>query len=118
MEIDKIVSPYFRIFDNPIEDDSISGFEYLEFRRVDSSDMNKGEHTIRINDENVYFLPHKAYLEVRGKLVKAADGSNYDAADAITLTNNGWSLFESIQYQMNENIVEDINLISRRLVLL
>ena len=56
----------------------------------------------------MYTYSHKAYLEVRGKLVKA-DDSNYNATDAITLTNNGWSLFRSIQYQMNERIVEEIS---------
>ena len=47
MDTEKIVSPYLRIFDNPIEDDSISRFEYIEYLPRDSSNMNKdGDHII------------------------------------------------------------------------
>ena len=110
MSTNSIVSPYLRLFDDNVEDRSISKFEYIEYLPRDSSNMDKdGDHIIQTDDENVYLLPHKAYLEVRGKLVKAADGSNYADTDAITLTNNGWSLFRTIQYQINERIVEEIN---------
>ena len=59
--------------------------------------MNKdGQHIIETIDSDQYLLPHKAVLEVRGRLVKQADGSDYNDDDAITLVNGGWSLFKSI----------------------
>ena len=57
----------------------------------------------------MYLLPHKALLEVRGRLVKAADGSNYDPNDVITLSNNGWSLFKTVEYQLDNNMVERVD---------
>ena len=109
MNTRKIVSPYLEIFERPIEDDSIESFEYIEYLPVNSNNMDKsGDHTIYVKDDNIYLLPHKAYVEVRGKLVKA-DGSNYAATDAVSLTNNGWSLFQSLKYHINEKLVEEIS---------
>ena len=71
--------------------------------------MNKeGDHTIKTRDLDEYLLPHKAVLEVRGRLVKE-DGTNYANTDAITITNNGWSLFRSLQYEIDNKIVEDVD---------
>ena len=109
MNTQQIVSPYLGIFERPLEDDSIESFEYFEYLPRDSSNMNKsGDHIIDVNDENIYQLPHKAYLEVRGKLVKT-DGSDYAATDNIALTNNGWSLFQSLKYHINNKLVEEIS---------
>lgn len=58
-----------------------------------------GQHAIETKDCDEYLLPHEGVLEViRGTLVKA-DGSTYDPTDFVTLTNNGWNLFQSLQYQ-------------------
>ena len=82
----KIVSPYFQVFEDPIKDDSITEFEYLEYLRNDSSNMNKlREHKIKTRDLDEYLLPYKAMLEVRGKLVKEADDTNYAAIPVMLL---------------------------------
>ena len=79
-------------------------FEYIEYIPNDSSNINKlGEHL----DE--YLLPLKAMVEVRGKLVKAANNSNYAVTDVVTVVNNGWSHFLSIQYKIDGYLVEDVN---------
>ena len=105
METSKIASHYFQVFEDPTEDVSITKFEYIKYLPNDSSNMNKlGEHTIETRDLDEYLLPHKAMLKARGKLVKEddTDGTTINAAtDAITLVNNGWSLFQSIQYQID-----------------
>ena len=107
----KVVSQHLQVFDEPIVDDSTTEFEYIEYLPRDSNNMNKdGQYIIETIDSDQYLLPHKAVLEVRGRLVKQADGSDYNDDDAITLVNGGWSLFKSIQFQVNNQIVEDINL--------
>ena len=110
METSKVISPYFQVFEDPIDDDSITEFEYIEYLPNNSSNMNKlGEHKIETRDLDKYLLPHKVMLEGRGKLVKAADNSNYATTDVVTFVNNGWSLFRSIQYQIDGHLVEDVN---------
>ena len=109
METNKVVSPYLRVFEPPDEDDSITEFEYIEYLPNDSSNMDKeGYHNIETRDLDEYLLPHKAVLEVRGRLVKE-NGTNYANTDANTITNNGWSLFRSLQYQIDNKIVEDVD---------
>ena len=109
MATNKVVSPYLQVFEPPDEDDSITEFEYVEYLPNDSSYMDKaGSHLIETRDLDEYLLPHKAVLEVRGRLVKE-DGTNYANTAAITLTNNGWSLFRSLQYQIDNKIVEVVD---------
>ena len=99
------------MFEDPIEDISITDFEYTKYFPNNSSNMNKdGERKIETRDMDEYLLPHKAMLEVRGRLVKETDDTKYAATDAITTVNNGWSLFRSIQYYIDVHLVEDVNL--------
>src|SRR5664279_1747098 len=103
------ISPFLQLFEEPMTDDSITDFEYVEYVTRDS-DVNKdGQRIIETQDLDQYLLPHKAVLEIRGRLQKN-DNTNYNAGDKITLVNNGWCLFQSAQYQVNNNTVEDINL--------
>jgi len=93
------VSQYLQLFEEPMTDDSITEFEYVEYVTRDS-DVNKdGQRIIETQDLDQYLLPHKGVLEVRGKLVKN-DNSNYNAGDKITLVNNGWCLFQSAKPQI------------------
>ncbi len=105
----EITSPYLDIFDEPIVDNSIEEFEYDEIKE-NINDIDKdGLRTLETRAVDVYYLPHKAFLEVRGKLVKA-DGTNYAANDSVTLVNNGWSSFQSATYKIEGQTVEDISL--------
>jgi hypothetical protein len=102
-------NPYFDIFGKVDRDDSTTEFEYVEYLPRDSNNMDKdGQHTIETKDLDEYLLPHKAVLEVRGRLVKN-DGSDYDPDDKVTLTNNGWSLFKTVEYQLDNHSVERID---------
>ena len=57
---------------------------------------------------DAYLLPHKAVLEVPGRLTKA-DGPGDYVAQEIKLTNGGWSLFRWGKYEMINNTVEEMN---------
>jgi len=57
----------------------------------------------------VFLLLHKAFLEIREKLQTNAN-ANYNINDAILLVNNGWSLFQTAQYQLNNQTIENNNL--------
>ena len=47
-----------------------------------------GQHIFETKDEDLFLLPHKAFLEIRGKLQTNAD-ANYNNYDVISLVNNG-----------------------------
>ena len=108
--MNEVTSPYLQIKESNLIDNSITEFEYVEYLPRDSNNMNKdGQHIIETKDEDVFLLPHKAYLEIRGKLQTNAN-VNYNADDVISLVNNGWSLFQTAQYQLNNQTIENINL--------
>ena len=89
----ELTNPYLQIKETNLVDNSITEFEYVEYHPRDSNNMNKdGQHIIETKDEDVILLPHKAYLEIRGKLQTNAN-ANYNNNDVISLVNNGWSLF-------------------------
>ena len=92
-----VAAPHWQIFEPPMIDKSTAEFEWVEYQQRDANQMNKpdgGQYTIETRDLDAYLLPHKALLEVRGRLVVAATDADY-AAQEITLTNGGWSLFRS-----------------------
>ena len=106
----ELTNPYLQIKETNLVDNSITEFEYVEYLLRDSNNMNKdGQHIIETKDEDVFLLLHKAYLEIRGKLQTNAN-ANYNNNDVISLVNNGWSLFQTAQYQLNNQTIENINL--------
>jgi len=91
----EVKSPYLQISEKNLIDNSVTEFEYVEYLPKDSNNMNKdGQHIIKTKDEDVFLLTHKAFLEIRGKLLTNAN-ANYNNNDAISLVNNGWSLFQT-----------------------
>jgi len=106
----QVTSPYLQIKEANLIDNSITEFEYVEYLPRDSNNMNKfGLQIFETRDDDVFLLPHKAYLEIRGKLQTTAN-ANYHDDDVISLVNNGWSLFQTAQYQLNNQTIENINL--------
>ena len=57
----------------------------------------------------MFFTASKAFLKSEKKLQTNAN-ANFNNNDTISLVNNGWSLFQTAQYQLNNQTVENINL--------
>jgi len=83
-----------QISESDLIDNSITEFEYVKYLPRYSNNINKnGQHIIETKNEDVIFLPHKEFSEIRGKLQTNAD-VNYNNNDAISLENNGWICFK------------------------
>ena len=103
--MEKIKSPYLDLFEDFTVDDSIKRLEYIEYLPRDSANMDRdGRHVLETRDLDIFLLPHKAFLEVRGKLVKN-DNTNYAANNNVALVNNGWSLFHTAELHLNDQQV-------------
>ena len=99
----QVTNPYLQINESNLMDNSITELQYAKYLPRDSNNMNKDEqHIFETKDEDVF-------LEIRGKLQTNAD-ANYNNHDVILLVNNGWSLFQTAQYQLNNQTIENINL--------
>jgi len=106
----EVSSPYFEIDEKVLKDDSIKEMEDIEYLPRNVSDINKSSKIIiDTKDLDVFMLPHKACLEVRGKITQNdAANTAFGVNDVVSLVNNGWSLFSSAELYLNDRAVETI----------
>jgi len=93
------------------KDESIESYQVREYRpQMGQSQLNdNSEISIRIERQEDYLLPHKAYLAVEGQLLKA-DDTLYADADIVALTHNAiMHLFSEARYSVGGTLLETIN---------
>jgi len=105
------VKNYLDFAEIPDKDDSVTEFEYVEYLDENSNEPNTaGVRTFNTRDEDVFLLPHKAMLEVRGQIMTIANPPAAIAAGVeVALINDGWCLFNSARYQLANQTVEEIS---------
>ena len=70
-------------------DNGIKRFEYSEYEPKARTNFNTGgQIVIEKNQDNMFTLPSKAYLQFEGRLIKA-DGTSYSNTDTVTQAHNG-----------------------------
>ncbi len=98
---------YLNILDPIVFDNSIESLQYSEYSPHSQSNL-KGTVKIEINASDVYLIPAKSFIQIKGQLVKD-DDTPFDADSQITLVNNAMMyLFKSITYQIGGTVVETI----------
>ena len=99
-----------RITDPILSDDSIDKYEDVEYEPVAGTNLNSSGADIRlaIETQDIFTHPSESFLIIEGRLLKA-DGTPYDPANLITLTNNGiMHLFKRIRYDLSGQEIENI----------
>ena len=99
-----------RITDPILKDDSIDKYEEIEYGYIAGTNLNAPGQDIRITFEtqDIFTHPSESYLIIEGRLIKA-DGTLYDPANLVTLTNNGiMYLFKRIRYDLSGQDIENI----------
>src|SRR5271157_5833343 len=93
-------------------DDSIRSMKFYEYTPQMQANNNTNGHSISItiNNQDIYSLPAKSYISIKGQIRKA-DNNNAYAADAeIALINNAMLyLFTAIRYELGSATIESIN---------
>src|SRR5271165_125137 len=93
-------------------DDSIRSMKFYEYTPQTQANNNTTGHQISIiiNNQDIYSLPSKTYISIKGQ-IRIADNSNaYAAADEIALINNAMMyLFTGIKYELGNTMLESIN---------
>jgi len=93
-------------------DESISAMDYYEYTPQTQANNNTSGQQISmiINNQDIYSLPSKSYISIRGQLRRLANNNAYVAGDEITLINNAMMyLFSSIKYELGNTTIETIN---------
>ena len=104
------MSSILRITDPILSDDSIDKYKDIEYEPVAGTNLNSFGADIRltIETQDIFTHPSESFLIIEGQLVKG-DDTPHDAANLITLTNNGiMHLFKRIRYDLSGQEIENI----------
>ena len=104
-EILDISEPY-------LYDESISSMNFYEYTPQTQANNNTDGHqiSITINNQDIYTLPSKSYISLKGQIRRADNNNPYAAADEIALINNAMMyLFRGIKYELGSTTIESIN---------
>ena len=101
---------YLNISETLQIDESVSEYNYHNYEPVVGTNLNSNSQ-IRfvIENQDLFYLPSKSFLTIKGKLTKA-DGTALADTDVVTLVNNAMMfLFDRIEYQIGDKLIEYIN---------
>lgn len=93
-------------------DESISSMNFYEYTPITQANNNTSGHQISIviNNQDVYTLPSKSYISIKGQIRKSNTNAVYAADNEITLINNAiMYLFTNIKYELGASAIESIN---------
>src|SRR5688572_5632368 len=90
-------------------DEGIEKYEWHEYEPAARTNLNSaGEIRINIETQDLFCHPAESYLLIEGRLTKT-DGTAYDNADVVAITNNGlMHLFSQIGYSLSNQEMETI----------
>ena len=99
----KIIADFLNMEERPMEDT-------IQLYEVEISDPETTSNPrFFIDDTDQWTLPSEVFLQIKGEIVKAADGSAYGAGDKVGFINNGpLHLFSRAVYKINNQIVEQV----------
>lgn len=99
------------ILEQPHYDESIESFQYYDYAPASQENLNKaGAIHIDINASDVYILPSKSEILIKGELVRADNNNPFDANTEIALVNNAMLyLFSEVKYSIGGTVVERIS---------
>ena len=93
-------------------DESISSMNFYEYTPQTQSNNNTAGQTISIiiNNQDIYTLPSRSYISVKGQIRRAGNNNAYVGGDEITLINNAiMYLFTGIKYELGSTTIESIS---------
>ena len=95
-----------------IYDESIQSLQYFEFTPQTFANCNTVGHPIKIyiNAQDVYPLPSKSYINIKGQLRRNDNDNPYAADDEIALINNAMMyLFTEGKYDLDSTNIEKLS---------
>ena len=93
-------------------DESISSMNFYEYTPQTQANNNTPGHqiSVTINNQDIYTLPSKSYISIKGQVRRAGNNNAYIADNEITLINNAMMyLFTGIKYELGATTIETIS---------
>ena len=95
-----------------VNDESIQSLQYFEYTPQTFANCNTVGHPIKIhiNAQDVYTLPSKSYINIKGQLRRDDNNNPYAAADEVALINNAMMyLFTEVKYDLDNTNIEKLS---------
>ena len=95
-----------------VYDESIQSLQYFEFTPQTFANCNTVGHLIKIyiNAQDVYTLPSKSYINIKGQLLRNDNDNPYAAANEVALINNAMMyLFTEVKYDLDSTNIEKLS---------
>jgi hypothetical protein len=93
-------------------DESISSLNFYEYTPQTQANNNTAglQISMIINNQDIYTLPSKSFISIKGQIRRADNNNAYVAGDEITLINNAMMyLFTGVKYELGNTTIETIN---------
>ena len=93
-------------------DESISSMHLYEYTPQTQANNNTPGHLISIviNNQDIYTLPSKSYISIKGQIRRSNNNTAFAADNEITLINNAMMyLFSDIKYELGTTTIETIS---------
>ena len=99
---------YLNILEPIVYDNNVESLQYSEYAPQSQSNL-RGTIKIEINASDVYLMPAKSFIHIKGQLVRNDNNNPFNANSKVSLVNNAMMyLFESIKYQIGGTDIERI----------
>src|SRR5271155_42371 len=93
-------------------DESISSMNFYEYTPQTHANNNtiRSQINITINKQDIYTLPSKSYISIKGQIRRDDTNNAYAADTEIALINNAMMyLFSGIKYELGSTTLESIS---------
>ena len=93
-------------------DESISSMNFYEYTPQTQANNNTigSQINITINNQDIYTLPSKSYISIKGQIRRDDTNNAYAADTEIALINNAMMyLFSGIKYELGSTTLESIS---------
>ena len=93
-------------------DESINSMNFYEYTPQTQANNNTPGHliSILINNQDIYTLPSKSYISIKGQIRRLGNNNAYVAENEIALINNAMMyLFTGVRYELGSTNIESIS---------
>lgn len=110
-KVNVVPSEMWGVFDKPDVSVDTTGYQWVEYRRVGSLDLNDvtGDISISNEDLSVYVLPMDSFLEIRLRIISAVDDLAFILGDDIAVQNHVMNIFSKVELTIDNTSVDDYN---------
>lgn len=105
----ELTNPCWDVFAPSLRDDSVSQYEYSEYREKNVNVEGLTTYELINQDLDLFLLPSESYIQVKCTIHSDLAGANTITGGDLAFVNSGYSLFDKAFYYMNDQAIENLD---------